>query len=102
MAQGLADERVRAEGVGGVMQILAAILVAVAMTGCSTLMGQGQFSVVQPDAALVEPNWGHTSSFSNQAEGRETDGSIESGWTTRVYQYRGGRDPKTGLAKIQM
>ena len=94
-------ERVRAPTLG-IVPVLAAILIAATMTGCSTLMGPSQFSGVQPDAALVEPNWGGTSRFADGAEVRGTDDSTAGGWTTRIYQYRGGRNPKTGLAKIQM
>lgn len=99
VAQGLVGKGIGAQA-SGIVPALAAILIAVAMSGCSTLKGQSQFSMAQPDVALVEPSWGDTSSVTDQAEARRTNPSTESGWTTRVYQYRGGRDPKTGLAKI--
>jgi len=93
MANGSAGERIA--------RAFVVILIAAVMAGCSTPPGQSPYSM-NPDAAAVEPNWGGSALLANKAEMGGTEDSSESGWAARVYQYRGGRNPKTGLAKIQM
>jgi hypothetical protein len=77
----------------------ALIILAFAAAGCSTVMGSSQFSMAQPDASLTDRD---TNTVPNAADQAAERGTGQPEWTTRVYQYRGGRDPKTGLAKIQM
>ncbi len=79
-------------------RLLATGLIAVAIGGCSTLAGQSPYSMAEPDMALGERTWGEA----DQADTAQFNQSAEGEWTTRVYPYRGGRDPTTGLAKIQM
>ncbi len=46
-------------------------------------------------------SWAPDGSASDGAAVRE-DGSAASGWSERTYVYRGGRDPRTGLALNRM
>ena len=98
---GLGWERARTQALG-IKPALALSLIAIATAGCSTLMEQDQYSMVEPATALSEPTWGGTATVASQGKAGEIDQTPGSPWPTRVYEYRGGRDPQTGLAKIQM
>ena len=74
---------------------LGALILVSALTGCAALHGES----AQPVAGLVGGS--NALSFSNPAA-RNIEPSVANQWATHIYPYRGGRDPKTGLAKIQM
>ena len=66
---------------------------ALALGACESHMAQTRGPALNLDGSPVEPSYATGSSATPET----------AGWTAhRTYEYRGGRDPKTGRAHIQM
>jgi hypothetical protein len=74
---------------------LGALILVSTLTGCATLHGESGQSV----AGL---GGGSKALSLSDPAAHNIEHSAASQWATHEYSYRGGRDPKTGLAKIQM
>ncbi len=81
--------------------VLIALAVAFSAGGCADQVAQYQPSLFLDSGA---PQLADTATADNAAAGTPSASgdTTASDWTQRTYVYRGGRDPKTGLARTQL
>jgi hypothetical protein len=108
MFEGVRDMRVRVERFFLIFLMIGTLCPV--MAGCAHQDEQAssaqwgfdgsQYSPVAEDPlAEAQPSWPASGA---RVDGAAEDVSGEAAWSERTYVYRGGRDPKTGVAYNQM
>ena len=72
-------------------------------TACANQVAQRELPVWQLDGTPAAPSRSYATAPAYSAEAYRSNDVAQSRWTPEpTYEYRGGRDPHTGLAKLQM
>jgi hypothetical protein len=83
--------------------VLIALAASLSMGGCADKVAQYEAPLFMDSGApSAADQAGTDQSSSSPGHAYASEDTAASDWSQRTYVYRGGRDPKTGLARTQL